>query len=74
MTIQSLVSGIFHGIYENAFRFLQCNENGHDGEKFHQTILWSLAVIKLLPMKLKSYVLLFDAPLFTYCKNSDIIL
>lgn len=63
-TIQSLVLGIFHGIYENAFRFLQCNENGHDDGKGHQTILWSLVAKKLLPMILKLYVLLFYAPYF----------
>ena len=58
MIVQNLGLGISHGIYENAFHFLQCNGNGRDGEKVRQTILWSLAVIKLLTMKLKSYVLL----------------
>jgi hypothetical protein len=38
MTIQNLELGIFHGIYENAFRSLQCNENGRDDEKARQTI------------------------------------
>jgi hypothetical protein len=38
-TIQNSELGISHGIYENAFHFLQCNGNGRDGEKVRQTIL-----------------------------------
>lgn len=53
MRVQNLEWGIFGGVYENAFHFWRYNENGCAGEKNHQTALCSLAVIKVLPMKLQ---------------------
>jgi len=47
MIVQNLESDIFRDVHENASRFLLYNENGRDGEKARQTVLWSLAAIKL---------------------------
>lgn len=53
MIAQNLESGISHDTYENACHILLYNENGHDGERNHQTALSSLETTELLPVKPK---------------------
>ncbi|MBN2786735.1 MAG: hypothetical protein JXQ69_00295 [Paludibacteraceae bacterium] len=61
MIAQNLKLDIYHDVYESVFRFLQCNENGYDGEKDRQSILLTLVIIGLLPMILRIFFYALEA-------------